>query len=823
LYIFLAASAFVLCLNSEKKYGYLYKAARPKALVVRNGRRKNVFIESIVPGDIILLSAGDIVPADARLVFADSFMCVRVNRNGEPFPMRKTAEVISGNYANYADSGNAPNTVYASDVVGYGYASAIVTATGRDTYAASLSRSKSKSSLNSNAEEAREVSAESSFMQRGAYWLSKNFFLASVFLSGLILFWGLLLGRDIIDLLLTCLAVSAACFSEQIPIVADHAAMRSMHRMAKLGILVKKSSIIDEINTMDMIIAKKNESFTQDKMQLAAIDGCEVIPENLPQISRILSYAAICSNVAVTVSGGKKKIYAASAIDAAVFAALDKCGLDYDGINQTYQKIGKTIYNRGVKSAIAVTDKKFNLVCFGEAFNIIGRCAFDGGSPGFHREKAGDLYREYDLVMAVAAKDFNYRYADNLQVLNAETKSDLAFLGFVCFSEPKTPAVFESIDYLKKSGITPVMIADSDTAYTRNAAVKLGVVKNLASAHICDDGRIAAMGDAKFYINAENIRIFTPISLHNRIKLLRALEFKNKSPAVTINDMTEIPLLEMPCVFFTSVNTETGVLKNKASVITKNLAVSTVLKTVKNAVLVFRNTSRVAHFSSAIFMSQYLLVVFAAMLNGAFINTPAQIIWGGICAGYIFAVSMCFNEENRQWHILRRRIKEYKDARKFNRAVLKYGFIYGFLIFLFTAASFLICMTIKGGAPVSGFGIIVAYVNSGAGAAGSATDNIASAQTAAFVTYIAACISMSLNYSARFFDLNFRAFKNKVFLFAVILNISAVAAAVFIPFVREFLGFGEISLTVLGISVLAGLFPAVIAKLLLFRKGIFFQ
>jgi len=260
--------------------------------------------------------------------------------------------------------------------------------------------------------------------------------------------------------------------------------------------------------------------------------------------------------------------------------------------------------------------------------------------------------------------------------------------------------------------------------------------------------------------------------------------------------MSEIPLLDEKCVSFTAVNTETGVLKNKASVITKNLTVSTVLKTVRNSVLIYRNVCKIAHFAAMLFTSQYLLVILAVLINGAYILNPAQMIWAGICAGFITAVSLCFDGENREWHVLRNKIKDHKTPEKFNAAISKYGFICGFLISVFTAAAFFVCVKL--------------------------TDNAASAQTAAFAAYIISCISITLIYRSRGSFLDLKYFKNKIFLIACALNLCAVLCAVFVTPVRELLGFGEISAMILAVSVLAGICPAVITWIFGIRKRMFF-
>ena len=812
-YVFLAAFSFSLNMLSEKKYEYLYKIARPKALVIRDSKRKNVFIENIVPGDLILLSAGDIVPADARIVSAAYLSCVHITESGTPVKEGKTAEILKYNPAEIP-----ANIVCAADVVDYGSAAAVVVATGENTHIAKTADAEisKNTDLNEDINKADPAAEdEYSFMQKRAHTISKIFFLLSVAFSMVIIFSGIMQKRDTLAVIMSCAAFLAACFSEQIPIIADFAAIHGMHRSAKSGILIKKTAIIDDINEIDTIIAKKTESFTQNKMLLKKVSDHDPSGGNLYEIGHILSCMAMCANVEQH-RGGAKPVYSGSAVDVAVFEALNRCGLGHEAVTNTYQKIGKTMYNpkSGIKSAYIIKDGKANLICFGEAFNILSRCSgikgsmLDKRSLDFYKGKIDGLYKEYDLVMAVATKDFAY---GTRSALGDETEGNLDFLGFAGFAEPKTRAVFESIDYLKKSGVAPVMIAGGEEAYTKNAALKFGIIKNAETAPVIDDESLFSMGDDMFFINADKFRLFAPIATENRIKLIRALIFKNKRPAVTVSHIEEISLMNERCVSFTSVSAETGILKNKASVITKNLTVSTIAKTLQNAVLIYRNICGILHYLSMLFFSQYLLMLLPVLSGGEYILSPPGMIWAGIGAGYLFAVSLCFNENNGGWHTARNRIKKYKTPKKYEGAVLKNGFVYALLAFACAVSCFFICLTLR---DPSGAGAFKKYLS----APFAIDPSIKSAQTAALVSYLTLCAAVAARYIKGRRPFDFGIFKNKLYAAALTLNLGGIAFAVFVPAVRDFLGFGEISAGMFGVS--AGMGALFAAVTVFFKKNI---
>jgi hypothetical protein len=191
--------------------------------------------------------------------------------------------------------------------------------------------------------------------------------------------------------------------------------------------------------------------------------------------------------------------------------------------------------------------------------------------------------------------------------------------------------------------------------------------------------------------------------------------------------------------------------------------------------------------------SQYLLILFSVLTGGEYILAPTAMIWSGIGAGYLFAVSICFNENNGGWHIARKKIKKFKAKKKYELAVFKCAFVYALLAFASALAGFFSCAAI---------GLL----------------DPRSAQTAAFVSYFTLCAATAPRYikGKRLFD--FGILKNKIYAFALALNLCGILCAVFLPAVRDFLGFGEIGAGVFGTSAAIGLFFSILTAF--FKKNI---
>ena len=547
--IFLIASAFIFGQKSEERYAYLYKIARPKALVIRQNKRKQVFADTLVPGDVIILSAGDIVPADAKIVEAEKLSCLHVierSEYNETVKQNKTY-TVNKNAAYYPEF--EPDVLYASDIIDSGRATAIITATGKNTKVAQNHNFLNKPEISESSDNPDK--ADSCVLQKRALKLSKYFFLLSVIFALILAVAGVIQSRDFGTVILTCLTAAAACFSEQLPVIADFAVTYGMRRLSDMGFIIKKPSVIDGINSMDALIASKAD---------------------------------------------------------------------------------------------------YNLSDTSNVFNII--------------------------------------------------------------EEP---------------------------------------------------------------------------SVNNRVKLLREFKSKKYSPAVAISEFSEMPLLNETNLSFTSVTTETGILKNKASVITKNLSVSNILKAVKSSVLIYRNMLNILNFSSMIFISQYLLLFFAVILNGAYILSPFQMLWSGIGAGYVFTAAMCYGENNAKWNDLR---QDMQNPDEFAQNMLKRGFMSGISVFFASVLSFLICF----GLTESKF--IWEYINSSSAV-------LKSAQTAAFITYISACVFITVYYIT-----GFRILRNKFAVIGITANLLCVVLAAAIQPLRDYFGFGATDIKIAAMAVLIGLLPA---------------
>ena len=825
-------STFVLSNRSDEKQAYLYKLCRPKALVMRGGKRIRVFIENIVPGDLLILSAGDIVPADARLVTANSLSCIEIMSENKTMHKNKTDKILDTTpsyFFDWDDPTINSNIVFATDIIASGNGFAIVIATGKRTRIVrefrNLEYNEGTGETGNNIHEYGV-----SCLQKEASGIANKFSLVSIVFAVALLILGILMQRDLEFILLISFTVVASMFADKLPVITDFAVMQGMISLSSRGILIKKSATVDKLNSIDTIIARKTETYIRDILKLQKIYynhwEYEVSPKNTMQIGQILSYMALCSNVGEARTKKGSVIYTGLPVDVAAVKAFQKCGLDFTGLYGVYQRYGKTMYDplSGIKSVLVYgrAQNSYFSICFGEAETVLRRCArresgnyyvnLDRQTFDIYKRKIEDLYESYDLVMAVAIKN----YGNNARNINL-SDNNLDLIGIISFSEADVFGVYENIEYLKKGGVSPVMIVDVNNATVQRAAKRLGIVGNKHTANsgrILDDAKIARIGDGVFYANADKYKLFMPISIQNRVKFLKALRFRKKTSAVTVSTLAELPVLTESDVSFTQAAVETGVLTNKASVILKILSISEISNAVKGAVVIYKNVYGIISFAASLFTAQYLLVFLALILDGRYLLNAVQLIWSGVIVGYMCAISMCFGEDTNEWYVTRSKLKNHK---KYSRENIKSGILTGVIIFFTTILSFFVCLIFKALEVDKNIGIadiLSEYIGSDKFELASLNltfeASLLSAQTGGFIALIFACLTIALiNIKpTHLFDLSI--FKNAVFVGTAAGNIILLIAAVTITPLREVWGFDLLPAKSMIFAILIGIIiPAV--------------
>ena len=653
------------CLLSHHFFAYekyLASLNRPNSKVIRSGKIQQISSRSLLPGDIVLLEPGDIVPADLRLITANSLSVVELSVGGGGGSVRKSAAVMQPSQKTY---GLCENIAYASCIVTSGNARGIVVASGKQTLYSQnnkrmQNRERSKSTLE---QQSKNLS----------HYMSIVLFIFIVFS----LLTGVITQHPLPIVLISCLSLAASIMPEWMVVLTGFAIFRGLYEMAhKKRMLIRNPLALEAVNSMDCFIASKNETFTHQSTRVTRVWTnrweYEINHRNTAKISEVLSLAALCTDVQITLRGASERFMGAP-IDVAINLALHKAGLYRSAVDGQYTRLEKarTSGAGGFSSVLVMHSGRCLLVTLGDALSVLERCThksfagekspIDAKSLRQYKDTAYEMCKKYNTVLAVAVKE--YVFAD-LSKLRPD-EGHFTLHGYVCLSEKKQSGTAIAVSGCQMAGIDLVMLADTKTQGTAFFASSVGVLPK--GEKILSGDEIRAMGDEVFQMTAENYKVFASLDAEQRSMLIKALTYKNRTVGQSISGIADVAAANSGSVNFTSANNDTSVILAASDVILQDTSMQGIYRVVKGASNIFANVRQMAGYLITTGMTQMLLLMISLFLpystdEPSFGFTPLQIMWCGMIVAYTIAWGMCFENGRSVKHRKKNKGKGLMDG-----------------------------------------------------------------------------------------------------------------------------------------------------------------
>ncbi|OPY39146.1 MAG: putative copper-exporting P-type ATPase A [Methanoregula sp. PtaU1.Bin051] len=464
------------------------------ATVIRDGVRQDVPLSQLVPGDIIALSAGDIVPADARVLFARDFFVDQSALTGESFPVEKSAHYRQG--MEEGPSGREQYLFMSSPVVS-GSATAVVVKTGMLTEYGKI------------AERLTARPPETEFergLKQFSYLVTRIIFLLVIF----VFFTNAFFKHGVLDSLLFAVALAVGLTPELLPMILTVNLAKGALAMSEKGVIVKHLASIQNFGSMDVLCTDKTGTLTENRITLIYHVDAE---RNTSGTVLLYSYLNSYHQTGLK-----------SPLDEAI---LKKTGVEIG----PYKKIDEIPFDFIRKRISVVVEKngERNLITKGAPEEILRFCtriSRESGSEPFTGEwqaKAVALYntlsREGFRILAVASR----KVTDEKSTYSPEDETDLTFHGFVAFIDPPKETASESLLMLHDAGIAVKIITGDNELVTRHICTAL----NIPITRIIEGHEIAGMDSDTLSSAVEQANIFTRVSPPQKERIIRALMKNN--------------------------------------------------------------------------------------------------------------------------------------------------------------------------------------------------------------------------------------------------------------------------------------------------------
>ncbi|MBQ3593706.1 MAG: HAD-IC family P-type ATPase, partial [Clostridia bacterium] len=417
--------------KAEKALDALKSLSAPHARVIRDGEEKIVDAVDLVPGDIILLEAGDFIPADARLIRSVSLKSEESALTGESVPSEKDAAAV---VAENAGVGDRTNMVFSGCSVTYGTATAVVTGTGMDTEMGKIAN------LLDNESEG-QTPLQEKLTQLGKYLgVVALVACAIVFVEGII--------NDIppLEIFMTAVSLAVSAIPEGLPAIVTIILSIGVQRMVKKNAIIRRLPAVETLGSASVICSDKTGTLTQNRMTLvkAYLDNGEredISTDNGDSIKTLLRYATLCCDGSV-VFHGKEEQHIGDPTETAIVLAAHKNGMPKDDLNKSYPRLAEIPFDsdRKLMSTVNKIDGK-NIVIVKGAFDVMASRCIAGDietAKAVNDEMSSSALR----VLAVAYKEIDEIPAEPTP---EELEKDLIFMGLVGMIDPPRPEAKDAV------------------------------------------------------------------------------------------------------------------------------------------------------------------------------------------------------------------------------------------------------------------------------------------------------------------------------------------------------------------------------------------
>ena len=611
--------------KAEKALDALKNMSAPHARVIRNGEEKIINADKLVPGDIILLEAGDFVPADARLIKSTSLKSEESALTGESVPSEKDAlaEVKED-----APLGDRCNMVYSGCSITYGTATAIVTAIGMDTEMGKIANL-----LSSEGESQTPL-------QKKLASLGKYLGIVALAACMVVFIVGWASGIELIDIFMTAVSLAVSAIPEGLPAIVTIVLSIGVQRMVKKNAIIRRLPAVETLGSASIICSDKTGTLTMNRMTLkkAYVDGeteLEDINENnSDKVKNLLMLGTLCCDGSVVFADGKET-HIGDPTETAIVYASHKNGMSKDDLNAKYPRIAGIPFDsdRKLMSTINVIDGKKIVIVKGAVDMMESRCT----SGNFAKAKEmNELMSSSALrVLAIGYKVIN-EVPDEL--ISEEIENGLTFLGLVGMIDPPRPEAKVAVATCREAGIKPVMITGDHVVTASAIAKELGIL--LDGDKAITGAMLDEMSDDEFDREVENISVYARVSPENKIRIVKAWQRKGQVVSMTGDGVNDAPALKAADIGCAMGITGTDVAKGAADMTLTDDNFATIVDAVKEGRGIYANIKKVVGFLLGTNIGEIVLV-FVAML--VFHQSPLlsmQLLWINLVTDSLPAIAL---------------------------------------------------------------------------------------------------------------------------------------------------------------------------------------
>ncbi len=730
-----AVLGFIQEYRTEKTMKALKELAAPVARVVRDDKLVEIPAENVVPGDLIVLEAGDRVPADAILVEANGLFVDESLLTGESIPVEKSTQ--SGEKKTES-IGDKLNHVFMGTIVTSGRGRAYVTETGMSTEMGKI------------ADMIQEIEDEQTPLQKRLDHLGKFIVYGCLAICAIVSITGIIRGEKVFTMFLSGISLAVAAVPEGLPAIVTISLALGVQKMLKRNSFVRKLPAVETLGCASVICSDKTGTLTENKMTVRKIycdentvevsggafssegeffiEGKKINPLSIESLKLAMEIGSLCNNAVLrrtvkdsgtfdkvkkSFSNKEKWELSGDPTEAALLVVSAKAGLTQEKLNSTFVRIDEIPFDSDRKCMTVICDtKKGEVFAFtkGAPDIIIEKCTKIYSSKGIRpltdadkrliQRKNNELAKEALRVLGVAYRKLNSRNYDSKHI-----EEDLIFVGLIGMIDPPRKEAINAVRKCKLAGIKPIMITGDHKVTASAIAREINIASEKDK--VITGAELEAMDDTQLQSIVNDVAVYARVSPRHKLRIVRALKKAGHIVAMTGDGVNDAPAVKEADIGVAMGITGTDVTKEASSMVLLDDNFATIVAAIEEGRVIYDNIRKFIRYLLSCNIGEVLTMFLGTLLGLPLPLLPIQILWVNLVTDGLPAIALSIDPPEKD--IMMRPPRGAKEN-IFSNGLLNLILFRGVLIGLCTLAVFMSIMHFTQDVAVARTGAFVTLV-----------------------------------------------------------------------------------------------------------------
>ena len=626
--------------KAEESLAALKRMAAPNAKVLRGGRHDIVPARQLVPGDVIILETGDLVPADIRITTASNLKIQEAALTGESVPVEKDTKPLA---QKNIPLGDRVNMGYSGSIVTYGRGSGIVVGTGMETEVGKIAEM---------IQSAEEVETP---LKKRLQALGKILGLSALTICAVIFVVGVLYGKGIFEMFLTSVSLAVAAIPEGLPAIATIVLAIGVQRMVKRNAIVRRLPSVETLGSATVICSDKTGTLTQNRMTVEKMyyhSGiCSVAEaingENKSDLFRLLVMTGVLCNDSKLKESEEGIIALGDPTETALIDLGLKADINKDTLEAEQPRVDEVPFDskRKLMTTVHALENRYRVYTKGaveELLRISDSILQDGRAVKLEEHHRAAILETNERMARDAMRVLGMAYKD-IDTLSQESgeeayESGLIFIGMMGMIDPPRPEACEAVKLCKRAGIKPVMITGDHSVTAVAIARDLGILTGDEEA--VTGAQLEDMSDGELEERVRRISVYARVSPEHKVRIVKAWQKQGQIVAMTGDGVNDAPALKIADIGAAMGIVGTDVAKEASDMVLTDDNFATVVAAVEEGRTIFANILKAIQFLLSCNVGEILTLFVATMLNWHQPLLPIHILWVNLVTDSLPALAL---------------------------------------------------------------------------------------------------------------------------------------------------------------------------------------